>query len=216
MNFDINKKNFIDLNYNLYEILNVDSADDIAKIKKNLNKVLKTYHPDKNCDIEIDIYHHFIICKKILLDNDNKKIYDDFLNEKDFVKLKDNVKKETIDVNIEKTFGERERELNTKHNYNTEQKYEDISYIYNTLDRNNIIINKNEDINKDTFNDIFEKTTEPKNKISKCTDIIIKPVSLICNEISYTSIDNMDKLYDDDIDAENIDKFFLYNTLNRY
>lgn len=214
MNFDIKKKNFIDLNYNLYEILNLNITNDISKIKKNLHKVLKTYHPDKNCNIEIDIFYHFIICKKILLNIDNKREYDDFLCEKNFISLKDNFKKDIVEVNTTKTFKEREIELNVKHNYIKKDNYENIMQIYEKLNRNDIIIDKNNNINDNTFNKIFEKENNINNKNSECTDIIIKPVNLIRDEITYTSIDNIDKLYEDYSDDGNITNFFSYNNFN--
>ena len=58
---------FNTLKYNLYEILNVDINDDDKKIKKKFIHVIKNFHPDKNSELEEDIYYHIILANQILL-----------------------------------------------------------------------------------------------------------------------------------------------------
>ena len=44
------------LKYNLYEILNVPYNASCDVIKKTFRKVIKKFHPDKNSELEEDIY----------------------------------------------------------------------------------------------------------------------------------------------------------------
>ena len=51
---------FNNLKYNLYEILNVPPTSDESNIKKSFMKLVKNFHPDKNSELEEDIYYHII------------------------------------------------------------------------------------------------------------------------------------------------------------
>jgi DnaJ-class molecular chaperone len=58
---------FNSLKYNLYEILNDARDDDDIKIKKSFMKLIKNFHPDKNSELEEEIYYHIIMSNQILL-----------------------------------------------------------------------------------------------------------------------------------------------------
>ena len=223
MNFNIIDKNFIDLKYNLYDLLNVDSSSHPDKIKKHINKIIKTYHPDKKCNIELDIYSHIIICKQILLDIKNRYEYDMFLNEKSFVDLKENfmgLKENFMDpkenfINndikiIEKSFYEKNQELNNKHAYIESETYKTIDLLYNDINRTDITINKIEFEDTNAFNSMFEIEKSKKEKLTICTDIIVNPVNLLQNQNFFTSIQNIDKLYDDE---NHTSEYFLYDMI---
>jgi DnaJ-class molecular chaperone len=61
---------FNSIKYNLYEILNVTKDVDEQKIKKSFMKIIKNFHPDKNSELEEDIYYHIILANQILLNSD--------------------------------------------------------------------------------------------------------------------------------------------------
>jgi len=77
--------NFLELKYNLYELLNINIFDTDEIIKKNFNKIVKKFHPDKNSNTEIDIYNHIILSKKILLDNNLRQQYNNFIKKKNLM-----------------------------------------------------------------------------------------------------------------------------------
>jgi curved DNA-binding protein CbpA len=118
---------FNNLKYNLYEILNVQPDADESKIKKSFMKLIKNFHPDKNSELEEDIYYHIIVSNQILLNRESRKKYDDYLYNKasNFNELKDgfnkNIKEiETLfpDKNSSKhLFQSQHDELNRKHGY---------------------------------------------------------------------------------------------------
>ena len=82
------------LKYNLYEILNVLQSANINQIKTNYIKLIKKFHPDKNSNLEEDIYYHIIIAGQILLNNKLREEYDEYLNNKSdtYLELKNNFK----------------------------------------------------------------------------------------------------------------------------
>ena len=68
--------------YNLYEILNIQPNADDAKIKKSYIKLIKNFHPDKNSELEQDIFQHIIYANMILLNKNLRKKYDTYLADK--------------------------------------------------------------------------------------------------------------------------------------
>jgi DnaJ-class molecular chaperone len=72
---------FSNIKYNLYEILNVPQNSDDKTIKKQYLKLIKKFHPDKNNKIEEEIYFHILYANQILLDNDLRMKYDEFIKE---------------------------------------------------------------------------------------------------------------------------------------
>lgn len=208
---------FNNLKYNLYEILNVmpDSSD--VKIKKSFMKLIKTFHPDKNSDLEEEIYYHIILANQILLNKDSRNKYDDYLfNKADtFNELKDtfNKVKKEVDNNIDKEkakivnqnlFNNRVQELNKKHGFNyddnKDKSVNDKFTIYK-MKRNNDI-----EIPKETFKDTKDFNTKfHSNKIEgKFKDQIVEykggpsELSTYISGTNYTSLEDMDKLYIED------------------
>mgnify|MGYP000055831064 FL=1 len=86
---------FNNLKYNLYEILNIPTNSDDVKIKKSFMKIIKNFHPDKNTELEEDIYYHIILANQILLNKESRRKYDDFLvgTAETFHELKNSFKK---------------------------------------------------------------------------------------------------------------------------
>ena len=71
--------NFDTIKYNLYELLNVQPDSDDKIIKKSFMRIIKQFHPDKNSELEEDIYYHIILANQILLNKESRKKYDAFL-----------------------------------------------------------------------------------------------------------------------------------------
>jgi curved DNA-binding protein CbpA len=71
---------FDTLKYNLYEVLGIDNFASETKIKKAFRNLILNFHPDKNNNIEEEIYFHIVTANQILTNNNNRKKYDDYLN----------------------------------------------------------------------------------------------------------------------------------------
>ena len=197
---------FNNLKYNLYELLNVSKDDNEIKIKKNFMKIVKNFHPDKNSELEEDIYYHIILSNQVLLNKESRKKYDAYLLDKSkiFYELKESFN-ETIKNNVlnkkdNESFKDKAKQLNNKHGYDENESssvMENFSKVKN---------NRNINIEKENFKSI----NEFNNKFSsykvegKFKDQIIEykeaPAELSTYVIGeqYTNIADIDKLYIDD------------------
>ena len=86
---------FNTLKYNLYTILNVSNDADNVTIKKKFMQIIKNFHPDKNTELEEEIYYHIILANQVLLNKELRKKYDLFLdpNINTFIDLKESFNK---------------------------------------------------------------------------------------------------------------------------
>ena len=183
--------------YNLYELVNVKDTEDYSKIKDNIMKLIKSFHPDKNSEIELDIYNHIILAKKILLNKNLRESYDNFIARRDFLKLKETFRN-CKPIKFDKSFKELETELNEnfikKHNNikitkdNIVELYTKIKECRNNENKNRIL--KELDIKQ--FNDIFEDLN--KNKYTN-QEIVVYNHS---NGINFSNLIDIGKLYSED------------------
>jgi curved DNA-binding protein CbpA len=223
---------FNTLKYNLYTILNVPNDADNVTIKTKFMKIIKNFHPDKNTELEEEIYYHIILANQVLLNKESRKKYDLFLdpNINTFNDLKESFNKMNKDINTisknngsdslsKKEFTDKCELLNKKHNAVLDSSKLDNQVVMERLEkikqeRNNIKIVK-EDIKDDKdFNNKFNN-----NKIDgKFKDQIIEynPSSDLATYIShnnYTNIEDIDKLYVEDTiqstDFSSLNRAFL-------
>ena len=199
---------FNNLNYNLYELLNVSYDATEQTIKKHFIKVTKTFHPDKNSELEEDIYYHIVLANQILTNKDLRIKYDLYLKEvaETFNDLKNNYNKfnksfvvpnEKERIQKFKTINE---ELNNKHVYNNNNNNKTIDRFNKMKECRDIEEMKieKEDI-KDTkeFNMKFNN-----NKLSgKYKDQIIEykgELTTYNGNDTYTNLADIDKLYIED------------------
>jgi curved DNA-binding protein CbpA len=178
---------FNNIKYNLYEILNVKPDADPVKIKKNFLRIIKNFHPDKNSELEEEIYNHIILANQILLDKEYRTKYDEYIND------------------TAETFQELKNVFNKKHGYNEDNTSESV------LDKFNKIKEKRDSIetqvDKEDFKTVEEfnkKFTVNKLEGGKFYEQIVEykgvPQELSTYIIGeqYTSLQDIDKLYIED------------------
>lgn len=203
---------FNNLKYNLYEILCVTPDADEKTIKKKFVKVIKNFHPDKNSDLEADMYQHFILANQILLNSESKKKYDSFLINKadSFNELKDSFKKtyKNVEQNSPEkstdmsSFKNKLDELNKKHGYTEETSNDIIIDKFNKIkqSRDDIVIEKDNIKTTNEFNNKFntnKKSGKFKDQIIEFKGLPSELSTYIHGE-TYTSLSDMDKLYIED------------------
>lgn len=199
---------FNNLNYNLYELLNVQNDATEQTIKKNFIKVTKTFHPDKNSDLEEDIYYHIVLANQILTNKDLRIKYDLYLKEvaETFNDLKNNYNKfnksftgpdEKQSTQVFKKINE---ELNNKHGYNNNNNDKIIdrfNKVKESRDMEEMKIEKEDIKNSKEFNIKFNN-----NKLSgKYKDQIIEykgELTTYSGNDTYTNLADIDKLYIED------------------
>lgn len=204
---------FANLKYNLYEVLNVPEDCDDAKIKKNFVKIIKNFHPDKNSELEEEIYYHIILANQILLNRESRRKYDDYLLGKadTFYELKDSFKKSSKDVDhlfpnkdvAHQMFGNKISELNKKHGYSEDTSSESVMERFNKVkeNRNSVRIEKEEFRNVEEFNQKFSSHKKDGGKFhNQIVEYKGAPSELstyVAGE-HFTSLQDIDKLYIED------------------
>lgn len=69
---------------NIYQILHLDKYADLEKVKKAYKKLMKTYHPDKNKNIDsLKIFENVRKAYEILQNTEDKLQYDEYLRRQD-------------------------------------------------------------------------------------------------------------------------------------
>ena len=200
---------FNNLKYNLYEILNVNEDESEIIIKKKFIKIIKNYHPDKNSELEEDIYYHIILAHQILIDKESREKYNNYILNKEltFIELKESYNKKPI-TNNKNNFNQLESELNTKHGYNNFIEDDTIINKFNKLKKNNndIIIPKENYKSNDEFNSSFDT----KNNMSIVEYNLPSELTNYISGELYTNINDINKLY-----IEDTIESFKYTSLDK-
>jgi curved DNA-binding protein CbpA len=216
------------LKYNLYEILNISSVADDIKIKKSFMKIIKNFHPDKNSELEEEIYYHLILANQILLNKESRYKYDLFIsdtadtfcelkskfNKLDINKLDINtstksydVMKEKLDINtstksydvMKESFKTKCYELNKKHGYNDAVNDSTFDkYSKIKQTRSDIVIDKEDIKTVNDFNSKFD--IYKKNGKFEMIEYKESPqeLSTYVTGEHYTTLGDIDKLYIED------------------
>lgn len=222
--------NFDELRFNLYDLLNVSSDASEKRIKKQYRKLIMKFHPDKNNEIDEEIYNHLTIANQVLTNDELRAKYDGWLKsfgeesldhdnlkqnyEKQSVELKNNFPSMPSEAKI--LYHEKVEKLNMKHGLNQDWNKEStmLKYEKKKEELKKILNVTGEKIkNKKEFNNKFDEfLTENKNQQ------IIKSVNnqqimeyngdLVGDE--YLSVTNYNLLYsDDNVQTDN------YSSLDR-
>ncbi len=217
---------FNSLKYNLYEILNLTRDADDIKIRKSFMKLIKNFHPDKNSDLEEEIYQHIILSNQILLNKDSRKKYDEFLAGRadTFVELKDSFNKNLKEIeqyfpdkdNSHAQFTSKFEELNKKHGYTAESNslsvMERFEKAKEKRSNDEIKIEKEDIRDEKDFNNRFELNKTDGKFRDQIVEFHGAPGELstyVAGE-HYTSLSDMDKLYLEDSIQSN-----RYSSLDR-
>jgi curved DNA-binding protein CbpA len=203
---------FNSLKYNLYEILNVTPDADDNKIKKSFMKVIKKFHPDKNSDLEEEIYYHVIMANQVLLNKESRKKYDEFLSGRadTFIELRVGFEKSIKEIeqyfpdkdSSQAQFSNKLDELNKKHGYTSDVDSMSVMKRFEKArqKREEIKIEKEDIRDEKDFNAKFEfnKTDGKfKDQIVEYHGTPSELSTYVAGE-HYTSLTDMDKLYLED------------------
>lgn len=205
---------FNSIKYNLYEILNVNKDADETKIKKSFVKIIKNFHPDKNSELEEDIYYHIILANQILLNKESRIKYNNFINDTSdtYFELRDKFNKtiKNVDENIPNKgeslhlFNYKISELNKKHGYDGNTDSISITDRYNNAKEKrqvpDIKIDKEVFVDNKDFNNKFENNKIDGKYKSQIVEYSGTPSELSTYIIgeNYTSLSDIDKLYLED------------------
>jgi curved DNA-binding protein CbpA len=212
MSSSVIEVDFNTLKYNLYDILQVEPTASDNQIKKTFIKAIRNFHPDKNSELENEIYYHLVLSNQILLNPVTRSKYDAWLlsTAQTFDELKSSFKKTA--TNIDNYFPKKEvsngsfkskmEELNKKHGYDESLNSVSINERFAKVksSRTPIEIQREDIRGNSDFNEKFNSGKET----GKLKDQIIewKPKSTELATWSgndfYTNLADLDKLYVED------------------
>ena len=202
-------QNFNDLEFNLYELLDLPIECSMENIKKKYRKIIKKFHPDKISTIEEKLYYNITIANHILSNVITRKKYDDWLlnSNKPHNLLKESFKKDITEFQsvfpkntkeAQVSFIETSQKLAERHGTYVEDN-RSISSIYKDKEQNRRNIPA---INKESFIDMkeFNKTFIDRKKNGIYSDILVKSVNTIIpfkfgENNNFTEIKNFDNIY---------------------
>jgi len=219
--------NFDELNVNLYDILEIKPNCGIRDIKDSYKKLVLLYHPDKNSDIDPELFSMISIAYKVLKKPDIRIKYDKYLQTKKSISMNHNdIKKNYSEINksynnnlnkddSKKEFYSKMEQLNKKHNYTENNDNRTIKEKLDKIkvNRNNLnfnfpqIFENNKDFNSNKFNDNFDSfkngneslNTNNQNIVKANTDINPLAFNGFNNEYTnFSTINDIDKLYTED------------------
>ena len=159
---------FETLKFNLYEVLGIDMNASETKIKKAFKNLILNFHPDKNNSTEEEIFYHIITANQVLINTENRRKYDEFLNklQETHDDLKSKFKK--IKNNCVQ-FSNPENKLDALKQFNNK---------FTELEQNHLLYFNESDKTLDAFSKILkerEKTIDiPKEDIKTPEDFNIK------------------------------------------
>ena len=178
-------------------------------------KIIKNFHPDKNSELEEEIYYHIILANQILLNKESRKKYDEFsaCSAETFHELKNTFKKSMQDVDqllpskddSKVMFENKLYELNKKHGFNDQDSVSSIMERFNKIKEKRGIqefqIEKEEFKSVDEFNNKFNNNKEEGGKFrNQIVEYKGNPTELSTYVIgeNYTNLNDLDKLYVED------------------
>jgi len=204
---------FDTLKYNLYEVLGIDNSASETKIKKAFRNLILNFHPDKNNNVEEEIYFHIVTANQVLTNNNNRKKYDDYLNKlqdtHDEIKNKFNkvikkktesfgkaqTKEEALEI-FNNTFSKLEKNHLINYNNNNDKTIDAYSKLLKDREKH-IEINKEDIKSPEDFNTKFENRIVNGNFNDQLIPSTAKmELSTINVNDNYTSLDiAFDNLY---------------------
>ena len=212
----VNEYSFNELEFNLYELLDLPIECSIEDIKKKFKKIIKKFHPDKISEIEEKLYYNITIANHILSNIDTRKKYDNWLlkSNMNHNSLKNNFSKEINEVKLslpktqkeaQVSFMETSQRLAQRHgNYMEDNRSMSSIYKEKEIIRRNVpeIVQENFSSMKE-FN---KKFSERKVNGIYCDKLVKNENNIIPYKFgennNFTEIKNFDKIYIKDTQLE--------------
>lgn len=204
--------NFNNLEFDLYELLNLEQNCSVQDVKKQFRKIVKKFHPDKISKLEEKIYYNITIAHQILSNEKTKNDYNIWLENKNknFNNLKSSFKNTNVESYFPKSKKEasigfqRDSEILLKRHGNVIEDNRNFGDRLNTINNNRSglkNIKKEHYENTDEFNDTFDTRKQNgfySDKIIKYENDNIIPYEHHKNGIKYVNLEDFNKLYVED------------------
>lgn len=224
---------FNELEFNLYELLNLPISCSTEDVKKQFRKLIKKFHPDKISELEEKLYYNITIANHILSNKESKDRYDTWLlkSNKSHTMLKNNFKEEIQSVNhyFPKTQKEAQVDFIQKNEYlqqrhgNYKEDTRNMSSIYKEKEQSRRNIPQMEQESFTNMKEFNQKFTERKINRVYSNQIVKREQNIIPYEFkstNYAELKDFDNVYIKDNQLEyafsliNIDDIINYDEDN--
>jgi curved DNA-binding protein CbpA len=231
--------NFNDLEFNLYELLNLQINCTTEEIKKTFKRLIKKFHPDKITEIEEKLYYNITVANHILSNPHTRKLYDEWLlnSHKSHSSLKDNFKKDEKIIqtyfpqNKEEAaveFSKKFDELGKRHGeYNIDNRSLQNIYKDKEKERKDVNVKKEDFSSMDEFNNKFNERKKNGiycNKLVK-RNMNIQPYTFKSN--NFAELKDFENIYINDtqykyafelsnVDDKRINKVSIAQNMDEY
>lgn len=195
---------FNELKFNLYEILNVSRNETKKHIKKKYRKLVTKFHPDKNNEVEEDIFNHLTIANQVLTNTFLREKYDLWLDENSSSShndLKNNFNKNNFKTKTDYKTAKILYEKNSKlldEKHKIKEDNTPILHKYKLLEKNRGVLKivPEKFRNNSDFNTKFQNRKKPENVNLKNDKLISYHNNKI--QCKYASTKNYSDLYVND------------------
>ena len=199
---------FHQLEFNLYELLNLSVDCSIEDVKKRFKKLVKKFHPDKISELEEKLYYNITIAHHILSNQQTKDKYNTWLlkSNMNHGSLKNNFKEDSLNIKqyFPKTQDEAKVEfiktneyLKNRHGDYTEDN-RNMSSIYKDKEKSRRNI---PEILKEDFNDMKDfnkKFSERKVNCVFCNTLVKRETNIVPFQFksqNYAELKDIDNVY---------------------
>tara|TARA_B110000908_G_scaffold171663_2_gene235222 strand:- start:2273 stop:2992 length:720 start_codon:yes stop_codon:yes gene_type:complete len=180
--------------------MNLSQECTSKQVKKVYRKLVSKFHPDKNDSVEEDIFNHIVIAYQILSNPIEKNSYDNYIGNK---KISHHKKKESYDSTdfksndsyeiSKKKYNEKVKKLEEKHKLKNIDNTDPLIRIKSLQNvRNQVKINYETILDKDDFNNKFNKRRTVGSDSKKKSELINT------SKNSYALLNSYSELYIND------------------
>jgi curved DNA-binding protein CbpA len=205
---DCTQYSFNELEFNLYELLNLPTTCSLDDIKKQFKRLVKKFHPDKITELEEKLYYNITVANHILTNESTREKYDKWLlsSNKSHTSLKNNFSEELQSVSqyfpknqkeAQLDFEEKTKYLQQRHGDYTEDK-RNISSIYKEKEQNRKNIQQMEQEQFSDMKEFNQKFTERKVKGIYSNQIVKSEQNIVPYEFknsNYTELKDFENIY---------------------
>jgi curved DNA-binding protein CbpA len=199
---------FNELEFNLYELLNLSVDCSTEDVKKRFKKLVRKFHPDKISDLEEKLYYNITIANDILSNQQSKDKYNMWLLKSNMshMSLKSNFKEDSLNVKqyFPKTQDEAKIEFSKANEYlkNRHGNYTEDSRNMSSIYKDKETIRRNiPEIMKEDFNDMKDfnkKFTERKMNGVYCSKLVKREANIVPFQFktsNYAELKDVDNVY---------------------
>ena len=211
----MDRLNFSDLEFNLYEILNLPYNCTINDVRSKFKKLVKKFHPDKITELEEKIYYYITLAHHVLTNIESRSAYDTWLlqnTNQEIVVENNSNEREDMDKYFPSNYSEASRSFNRDEESFKQRHglYDEDSRAFSERYTDKVSqlkqlgnIKKENFRNMKEFNSVFDNRLQSGGEYHDNIIVYNKEDQIInhqqnSNNLKYVSLKDFNKMYSDD------------------